>query len=459
MAQADPTLSIFIGESFAEAFLSSTPHSSTGLFHRWYLGKEGLRGGLQRFLQNAGIGKLEKAIVGSRFLEKIFSYRLGGSVATVTTAGFETWTTLRQPGAAKPSQLSSTELVFSIDERCDAKGHIQKEISVEAITNLIESLRAKEAKRVCIHFLNASKNPANESQLQKALLQEGFEVFVPAKSETSEDEVSRWRKNALNASVSGTFEEVQAEINLALSNYLPEGRLASFLSSDGSLFTTEPEHRLSSLWGPTFAWSQALRTLAGENADVLYLGLDQFSILYPGKTVHEWQSGWGTIAIPHVKTHVLSLQPTSAIEVNAWGALDFSAPLGYEPGPMFMGRGQAPALLDLWAEDLTGIMALEERRSAPGLQKFKNQMWALNKTSAEPFEAEEKVQPSLRELALQKLALDLQVASSQKKMVCFGTLAPIFFAQLKKRLPQIQFELRPESETASLLSEGIAHAR
>jgi hypothetical protein len=461
----EATLALFIGESFAEAFLRT---SDSEKFHRWYIGKEGLRGGLQRFLQSqwpstppaAGSGKIRRAVVASRFLEKIFSYRLGGSVATVTTSGFESWPTLRQPPNSKQNQLSSAELVFSVNERCTAEGHIEVELADEAIDALVETLRIKQAKRVCIHFVNASRNPHNQERLRTRLLAENFEVFVPSSAATCEDEVGRWRKNILNASVSGTFEEVQAELNLALTPYLPEGASVSFLASHGSTFHAEPEHRLDSLWGGSYAWTQALRKKISGDFDVLYLGLDQFTMFYPTKTESFWHSPWGKIALPHVQSHALALQPTSGISVNDWGALDFSAtPLGYEPGPMFMGRDQAPTLLDLFADDLNGLLAVEDRRSTAGMQKFKNQLWALNKTATEPVSSEEKLQPVLREWALQKLAADISLSARGSKVVCVGALAGLFFAPLKKRLPQLTLEMRAEAETASLLIEEFSHAR
>jgi N-methylhydantoinase A len=451
LAESDVTLALYVGESFAEAHLSH--NQKTVHFHRWYLGKEGLKGGLQKLLQETGVQKLEKAFVASRFPEKIFSYRLGGSVAVLTTKGFENWPAARQPGHAKVGPLSSMDLLFPIDERTNAHGVQEKELSAETITEVMEKLKLKQAKRVCIHFLNAGKNPANQEKMKTALLAENLEVFIPDTHSPQTDEAALWRKNILNASLSGTFEEIQEEIHGALKAFLPEGQRASFVSGEGHLFDKENQHRLSSLWGAPHLWARNLKR--DGKFDILYLGLEQFTLLHPEKRNSTWQSPWGKVHNAQVKTRILSLQPTTSIEMTPWNELGFSKTnVGFEPGPMFMGRGQVPALLDLWAAETAGIKGVEERHSAQGMQKFKNQIWALNKSTAHPLDSEDKMILSLRHTALQKMALDILLHAEHKKILCLGALAPLFGKELKSRLPEYNLEILPETETSFLLSQG-----
>lgn len=456
VAESDVILALYIGESFVEAHIS---HNQKAVhFNRWYLGKEGFKTGLQKFLQEAGVEKINKAYVASRFIEKIFSYRLGGSVATLTTKGFENWPGLRQPATSKVGPLSSVDLIFSVDERCNAQGEIEKEISETELTELVEKLKAKQAKRVCLHFLNAAKNPANQNKAQEILSREGFEVFIPVLGNTT-DEVAQWRKNILNASLSGTFEEVQQELNEGLKNYLPEGQRALFYSSEECVFDQENRHRLCSLWGAQRVWSQQLKKKQLEKFEILYLGLEQFSLIHPDLHCEFWNSPWGLVSAPHVKTQILSLQPTTALEVNSWGELGFSKNvLGFEPGPMFMGRGQVPTLLDLWSESTAEVKGVAERRSPQGFQKFKNQLLALNKSTSHPYGTEEKLFSSLQKLSLEKLSLEIALRSENTRILCMGALARIFATELKKKLPQYQFEVLAENETVSLLNQGEAHA-
>lgn len=456
-AETDVILALYISESFVEAHLS---HNQKLIhFNRWYLGKEGLKGGLQKFFLEAGIEKARKAFVASRFVEKIFAYRLGGSVAILTTQGFENWPGLRQPVQQKAAPLSSADLMFSVEERCTADGHIEKEVSEADLSALIEKLRQKQAKRICIHFLNAAKNPHNQNRVKEALVKENFEVFLPAFCPEDPDEVSAWRRNILNASVSGTFEEVQEELNEGLKPFLPEGERAAFFSSEATLFDREGHLRLSSLWGAYGAWARSLKKQNPEKFNILFLGLEQFCLLNPEKQTHIWQSPWGHIHMPQVHNQPLSLQPTTVIELSPWGELSFGTQdLGFEPGPMFMGRGQIPTLLDLWSESTGAIQGVGERRSPTGLQKFKNQLWALNKTSSNPIDSEDQIVSRLREVALQKLTLSLAMQADSPKIICLGALAPVFVPEFKKRLSHFQFELRPETETAFLLSQGHEHA-
>ncbi|WP_413288541.1 hydantoinase/oxoprolinase N-terminal domain-containing protein [Bdellovibrio sp. HCB337] len=456
-AETDVILSLYVGESFVEAHLSHNQKSIH--FNRWYLGKEGFKSGLQKFFQEAGVAQVQKAYVASRFVEKIFAYRLGGSVATLTTKGFENWPGMRQPTNLKVGPLSSVDLLFAIDERCSADGILETELSDAEVTETLEKLRQKQAKRVCIHFLNASKNPHNQNKMKEALLKENFEVFTPTVTAENADEVSEWRKNILNASLSGTFAEVQDELNEGLKAFLPEGQRASFYAADGTLFDRENHQRLSSLWGAFGIWTQALRKKhASEKFDVLYLGLEQFNLLNPLKQNQVWNSPWGVIHAPQVQNQVLSLQPTTSIEIDAWGELAFSKnALGYEPGPMFMGRGQVPTFLDLWSENTADLKGVADRRSPQGLQKFKNQLWALNKTSNQQYDSEAKLLTSLQNLAMQKLGMEITLRAENKKIYCLGALAPLFVSELKKRLPQFQLELLPETETSLLLNQGSAH--
>ncbi|MBS1971047.1 MAG: hypothetical protein JSU04_12105 [Bdellovibrionales bacterium] len=453
LAETDVNLALYIGESFVEAHLCH--NQKTVHFGRWYLGKEGFKAGLQRFFQEANVQKIHKAYVASRFVEKILSYRLGGSVATVTTKGFESWAGFRQPQNQKVGPLSSTELNFSVEERCNAAGTIEKELADSEITELVEKLRQKQAKRVCIHFLNAGKNPHNQNKLKEALIKESFEVFAPAFDTANCDEVSQWRKNILNASLSGTFEEVQEELNEGLTGILPEGERAVFFGADCQFFDKENHQRLGSLWGAAAAWSRALQKRIKGEFDILYLGLEQFSVITPLKEMQNWNSPWGMIRAPQIQNAVLSLQPTTSIEIGPWGELTYSRDvLGYEPGPMFMGRGQVPTLIDLWEEKTASLKGVGERRSPQGVQKFKNQLLALNKASTQKIDSEELLFSHLREVALHKLTVDIALMTENSKVVCMGALAPLFLPELKKRLPQLQFELLPETETSLLLNQG-----
>jgi N-methylhydantoinase A len=461
LAESDVTLALYVGESFAEVHLSH--NQKTVHFHRWYLGKDGLKGGLSKTLQEAGVQKIEKAFVASRFLEKILSYRLGGSVAVLTTQGFENWPGTRQgttaadkdnkPFAGKAGALSSADLLFPVAERTTTQGVVEKAPLATEIAEIIEKLKTKQAKRVCLHFLNADKNPANQSQVQAALVAENFEVFIPQNGPGPVDEAASWRKNILNASLSGTFEEIQEEINAALAPYLPDGARAQFVSGEGPLFDKENRYRLSSLWGASRAWVQNLRR--PEAFDLLYLGLEQFSLLNPRKKNPLWQSPWGNVQSEQVQSRFLSLQPTTAIELSSWNELAFSrTPLGYEPGPIFMGRGQVPTLLDLWGPETSGIKGLDERRSPQGLQKFRNQIWALNRGTAQPLDSEDKVIAAMKQYALQRLGADILLHAESKKILCLGGLAALFTPELKKRLPEFEFEVLPETETSHLLSQG-----
>ena len=450
-AESDVILALYVGESFAEIHLSQNQKELH--FHRWYLGKDGLKGGISKFLREKAVGPIAKAVVASRFPEKILSYRLGGSVAILTTKGFENWPGSRQVENSKAGALSSMDLLFAVDERTSAQGVTEKSPGDAEIFEILEKLKAKQAKRVCLHFLNATQNSTNQDFVKVKLIEAGFEVFTPEISRPPLDEAATWRKNILNASLSGTFEEIQEEINLALKEHLPEGQRAFFVSGEGQLFDKENQHRLSSIWGASQMWARNIKRK--DKFEILYLGLEMFALLNPTKNDLNWISPWGPVRSQRIKNHILCLQPTTPIELTPWSELAFSkTSVGYEPGPIFMGRGQVPTMLDLWGAETEGIRGLDERRTPQGLQKFKNQLWALNKSTGQPMDNEEAVPQSLKQLALQKMAADVILHCETKSIVCMGALAPLFGKALRKYLPEFQFEILPETETSFMLSQG-----
>jgi N-methylhydantoinase A len=234
----------------------------------------------------------------------------------------------------------------------------------------------------------------------------------------------------LNASISGTFLELKEQIEEGCKDFLGVDRIY-YLSARKKVFQNEKQERLGSLFSTRTA------IVDGESHGLLYLGLEKFSWI-SAETENFWKSPWGLVELQHPVCVDLQIQPTCLIDLNIFGEMDFSAKVeGYEPGPMCMGRGQKPTLLDLYAEDapLKSMPGVGERLSATGIQRFKSTLQALAKiTKASKSLEHERLGQQLRDLALQRLALEVNLQNASTVQVR-GPLAALLGPGLKKLFP------------------------
>lgn len=418
-------LGVSVGESFAEFSLlsDSKPHAQK----RVYLSRENLKQSLLQFATENSDKKPEFAFVSLRLPKKLLNYNLSGAVAHITTEGFEHWLEV----CGKTETLTNKDLLFSVHERVLANGEIETPLKLEDLEAIAAKLQMMDCKKVCLHFLHSAANSAHLDQAQEFLSSKGLEVFVPEKTDNP-NEVSRWNRNALNATISGVFADRKAEILKALEGVVAEKDI-HFLSSTGKIFSDDKSQQIGSL----FSASTALGLQLGvqEKADVLYLGLESFLLISGAEWSTSWESAWGSVEVPHLQTKELGIQPTLGVSLNIFGHFDFATRQeGWEPGPMFLGRGQKPSLLDLWAENskLTKLQGLEDRFSAQGIQRFKNTLFALSKISQSRDSDLGHLTKDMQSLSMQRLAMEAYLQRQNKKMIVTGPLASVFANAFKK---------------------------
>jgi N-methylhydantoinase A/acetone carboxylase, beta subunit len=426
-------LGVSVGESFLEMTLAADGTSFSGqkilAQKRAYLPRESLKSSLSQFLEANKETPPTKAFVGMRFLEKLLSYRLGGSVAQIVTQGFENWMQIRTQSATSSQPLTESELLFAVNERVSYKGEVVTEIQESELVEIAAKLKELGCKRVCIHFLHAHANATHETTAAAYFAAQGFEVYVPQKTDNT-DEVSRWRKNLLNASVSSTFTELKAEITECVSAYFPAEQIF-FLNGQGKQLQNEAPERLQSI----FAANTALRMSYADETDVVYLGLERFTLMSYGAWTATWQSPWGQVEAPQAQTRDLKIQPTLQLDLNTFRHISFTNKSeGWEPGPMFMGRGQKPCLLDLWSENskLGQVAGLNDRVVAAGVQKFKNSLLTLLKNSSSKGQEVDSIIKDLQSLSVQSLVAEVTMLRRSKKLWVVGPLAPLLANGFKK---------------------------
>lgn len=417
-------LGVSIGESFAEFSLLSD--SNPIAQKRIYLSRESLKASLAQFVSQNAKGPVSKAFVGLKAPRKLLDFRFSGAVAHITTDGFENWLEV----CGNPAYpLTQKDLQFTLRERTLADGRIDTPLQKEELEAIAAKLELMNCKKVCLHLLHASINSTHQERAKKLLEEKGLEVFVPA-NEDIPNEVLRWNHNALNATLSGVFAELKADLFSGLEGNVDRDRIF-FLNGEGKL-TQNAGQEVSSLFAATSAMGLAHKNL---NADILYLGLEQFVLISPTQWEHSWNSPWGAVGVRHLHCLSTGIQPTLGIHLNSFGRFDFNSQSEcWEPGPMFLGRGQKMTLLDLWADNtkLAKLHGFEDRVSGHGVQRFKNSLLTLSKVSALRDNDIHHLTKELQSLGLQRLAMEIYLKRRQKKLTVMGPLAPVLANIFKK---------------------------
>ena len=394
-----------------------------------YLPQEPLGNCLKKFWAEHGFPS--ELLVNSHFLEKILDSKLGGSVAQIVTKGFETWPILRQPAwpehfslkSKRQAPLASQELIFGVSERVSADGKVLQALDLKELEAINEKLKATSVKRVCVNLLFSTLYPEHQNQIAAYFLEQGFEVFAYARKQDSSDEMPAWRKNIINACLSGVFTEHTDDIK----NSFGENPVdISFIGSDGQKFLTDKNHITEGL----FAWSSSLaKKFSGKADQVLYLGLENWCVISADSTSNYWDSPWGRIEVPSPAFHSLKTQPTQELVPGFWGGIDFSkTELGYEPGPMSFGRALKPTAYDL----MQILFSFElPQNNAQGAKKLKDHLSAMVKNIPElqDYSIEKLARVFIHQLAFQ-IAAETQFKHFSKNQAAGKTVVTGFFASL-----------------------------
>lgn len=445
-------LTVNLGTSFADilCFDGSKLLSS----QKFYLPQVSLSNALKQIIKEQA-KPVDKILVSSRFLEKILSTKLGGSVAQVVTAGFENWPLLRQSTTGhcfdlnpnRQDPLASQDLIFGVNARVDAQGQILEPLNTTELEDIAAKLKALQMKKVCINFLFANKNPTQKDQAVQFFKAQGFDVFCADRLEKTSDEIPAWRKNILNACLAGTFEELQNEIKKPFEGQtVPE---LQFLTESGTFVSPDPNKITDTMHG----WTASALSRAPEGHEVLYVGLENWWFISKHRMHSTWDSPWGLIEADLPSITKLRTQPTSEIKPDLFGSLQIAGDeVGYEPGPMCFGRALRPTTFDVLAqEELIELPWIQEA----GLKKYKTTLGTFIKNTEE-FEGltPDKLNKHLLERFWEAVSLEILLSTYSNKIWLTGFFAQMFYEVLEKKLPDLDFELDPQSSWSQAL--GIA---
>lgn len=449
-------IGLHIGTSFAEASVWEGSKKSLAA-DRFYMPRTNLRTALPRFFQQHPELAPQTAFISSRFLERLFDFRLGGSTAQFVTAGFERWSFLNSAPAQaswlvprKSQPISSPDLSFSIDERVEASGEVSRPLDPASLQPMIEKLKLMEIKRVTVLFLHARKNPANEEIAVKALTDAGFEVFRPDPQFRGSEGAS-WRACLLEASFRGTFEELRQDVELGLAS-LPQPPTVFFADGEGRFQSAADLRRVSTL----FATDRFLdlESAAHKAEAILDLGLESWRILTTGQQRTTWESPWGPVAQNRTARSELKIQPTQALEIGPRGwPVPQGSSRGFEPGPLCFGRGQKSMVFDLFTNEAAATdLAAWMPEAARG--RIESHLMALGRSCSAKDAGS--LRTHLREDLIHHMALELRLRSPARRWLVSGVFAPWLLPLLRKELPDREWILSENSDADRVAKAGAS---
>lgn len=448
------TLCLSLGEFFAEVSLKAGDDIRSA---RWPLSKTPLLKGLQSFFAENPSDSISEIQINLPVLESLLRRRLGNPPAFLTTEGFENWLEMNLP--VEPQHFSlyprrvrsplDTDLTFGISERLSAKGEVLKAFDSQEIDFLVSKLQMNEVKWIALGLLHADKNPAHENQIKSLLEEKGFNV-VPSSRFLSDAERPRWWAAVLTAYVAPMVEEWRGEI---AKNFeaLEISAPIKYWSSQGLISDWTADESLKLLFGSPYIiknWCQK-----HYYKTCLFLDLEGFYLQSCGST-GVWQSDAGPVAIdvPHWKK--LRTQPTSPL-LGAWlGGVEIGGnELGFEPGPMSLGRGLIPCFIDAlnFKYPSLDVLGFNEYQNEKAKTRYDEALSTLARNfSAEYWDDKEEVSNSVCELGIKEVLREIiYVSDGEFSMV--GGMTPWFSQYLKSS--GLQKSLPPIKANTGLLTQ------
>lgn len=452
-------LGIYIGESFAEF---STAHQSK----RVYLPKDPLKKSLPLWLKTLNFNESTTDLdvrVSYGFLERILSYKLGGTLAVLVTDGFEKWVDLRET-APWQNSMSNPDLLFPIRERISASGEVIESLDLTALEAIGEKLAQLSVKRVSVQFLHSNINRSHQELAENFFQKKGYEIFSPG---NGADEAADWRRSLLDAGLSGTFEELTRELVDAL-NLSGFSYSLQFHSSMGGHYAAGSDS--DSAGSPQNESSRNAKTRRVETmlshyelaAEFLrrqgfrkgfYFGIEGFCEIEADIRESHWNSPWGKISVDHPRFRPMPIQPTSVLDVDRFGDLSFRAQgMGFEPGPICFGRGQSYQWIDLFSEEIKSleIQSVSDLIVSQPQAKTTGTLMSLRKSAAHNSRDNQALLDFLKQQTLQLLLSRTLLCNES---LIFGPLSPLIARS--KILTRSQYASKVAIDSTYALSKSL----
>lgn len=449
------TLGFHFGFSFIEA---NAQWADQLLQKRYFLSETSEKEAIEDFLGQLPINEFSQVNITTKWSERIIKQKIGSNIAFLVTEGFQNWPKIRQPAFNKRFQrqprrkesVISDDLIFGLSERVSESGEVLRTPQTNEIEFLHSKFQLMGIKNIALGFLHSNKNAENELFVKNSFEKLGYKVLCSHESLDEENEVARWWRVVLDAYVVEVYEELRKTCCQAFAD---QGIQARFIDSSGNVFVDEEKHYFSSLFGK----SSCLSRLYESEESVLYLGLEDFIYLEPGKWDPIYKSDFGPVGIPHVKQTRLEIQPTAIIESDEWKLFNFSKQeLGFEPGPMILGKSLTPCFLDLLYanEQLDSFKSLNNMIRPNSKSRILESLYTFTRDTEYENRLEEFIS-LMRDVAYKKIATELlKQANLKSNILLTGPLAPVLFPKLKQLIGS-RVKIDHDSEYVDASSTGV----
>ncbi len=331
-------LALFIGETYCEIEVRDLNNSS--IFSKQiFLPQVSLKNALISLSSELAASNTEVTSIYTvcRYLERLKTFRLGGSVIQVTHKGLENNYTMENTSRFS---LAASSLIISIDSKAEI------DELVHVLNTEFERTRKvnPEANKVVIN-LDCTIISENKIKLIKEYFQEKkFKIF----SASDPENLNTIRRILLNAGTEGTKEELFKEIH----DPFPDAHIHFWINK---AFTTEIENCELYFSSEDFLGHCHFKN---DVKKIIYLDTENWMVLQKNIQSY-WDSPWGKISRPHFENTKLALHPLTEIMIDENSFLQFSKqPMASEPGPMAAGRGVKSLILDVFFSDLKKQVSL-----------------------------------------------------------------------------------------------------
>lgn len=452
-------LGFHIGFSFIEAFALI---GEERFEKRYFLSEFTESKAIEDFLKSLPENSIESANITTKWSERIIQKKIGTNIALLVTEGFQNWPNIRQPAFHKrfsrqpqrTESVISDDFIFGLSERTTESGEILTKPSEEEVDFLHSKLKLMGITTIALGFLHSNSNPANELWVEERFKKLGYKVLCSHKLSTKDNEVARWWRSVLDAYVVDVFGEQKSEINqiLSKSNIRPK-----FLNNHAKSFLDEEESFFSSIFGRAHCVAENFP----EEKYILYLGLEDFLLLEPGEKKPIYKSAFGPVGINHTKQTRLGIQPTQIIAPNNWKLFRFeNEELGFEPGPMILGKSLTPCFLDLLYvnKQLDKFESLADMIRPNSKSRILETLYTFTRDTEYEKDMDGFI-AKMRSIAYKKLALELSGLIGAGKLLVVGPLATVISPELKELMGNSKVTLGKNSAFVDAYATAITEVK
>ena len=372
--------------------------------------------GLKRIIEETGarLGDIE-VVHGTTVGTNALLQRRGARTALVTTAGFEDVIEIGRQArpelynlnAVKPPPPVPAELRFGVAERISADGEVLEKLTNQAVSELIDKLRAAKVESIAISFLFSFTRPEHEDKVAKAAATLGVPLSISHRILPEYREYERTSTVTINAYLQPLMGRYLNRL-VDISSHKSQAsslKLRVMQSSGGSISAgaaaDEPVRTILS--GPAGGVVGAMRSARAsgfENIITFDMGGTSTDVALCDRQgmrlTNEAIVAGLPVAVPMMDIHTVGAGGGSIARVDEGGSLRVGPEsAGADPGPACYGRSFLPTVTDAHvvlghfpdATLLGGEFKLDEARSREALTQLASEMCAAVQRKVSAIEA------------------------------------------------------------------------